>query len=363
MNNKLIKYFGTYKKIYKYKEINSKLTYFINICLEVKKNGRKLIFAGNGASASIASHAATDYTQHAGIRAIALNDHNLITAFGNDYGYEQWVLESLKAYADPGDVVVLVSSSGKSPNIVNAATYAIQNNLKVVTFTGFSHENPLRAIGNLNLWVDSDSYNHIEITHLTWILLVATFIEKNPEQMEYLRESLGFIADTLSDGGRYNQLDAYKNLCKETSENGGKVIYLGNGGSSSIASHAATDFTKQSKIRSIAFNDHNLLTCYANDYGQVNWMARAIEAYADPNDAIVCLSASGTSKNVLNAAHLTEKLGLPIITFTGNNLDNPLRKLGNINLWVNSNDYSIISSMHSAWIFSVVDNISEYKYV
>ena len=132
--------------------------------------GRKIVLAGNGASAAIASHVAVDLTKVCGIRAVNFNEADLITCFANDYGYEQWMARAISAYADPGDVAVLVSSSGASTNVLAAARQARDSGLRVVTFSGFERDNPLRAWGDLNLWVDSRSYNVIEVTHQSWLL-------------------------------------------------------------------------------------------------------------------------------------------------------------------------------------------------
>jgi D-sedoheptulose 7-phosphate isomerase len=143
---------------------------------EMQAQGKKAIFAGNGGSAAIASHCAVDFTKNAGVRCINFNEADLITCFANDYGYERWLEKALEFYADGGDVVILISSSGKSPNIVNAAKHARSKRLAVVTFTGFLEDNPLRKVGDLNFWVDSRAYNIIEMTHQIWLLAVCDLI-------------------------------------------------------------------------------------------------------------------------------------------------------------------------------------------
>ncbi|QVL50105.1 MAG: SIS domain-containing protein [Thiocapsa sp.] len=348
-------YFALYRRLLLETDIKRELLAFRDLCLEVKARGNKLIFAGNGASASISSHAATDYTQHGKVRAITFNDHNLITAFGNDYGYEHWVERALEVYADPGDVVVLISSSGSSPNIVNAARYAQARDLRCVTFSGFSENNPLRALGQPGLWLDCNAYNVVESTHLIWILLVVNLLENDDGDDDFIERGLATIAQALTAPEHQGALLAFRDICREVALRSGKLIFAGNGGSASIASHAATDFTKQSRVRSIAFNDHNLLTCFANDYGLEHWMAQAVEAYAEPQDAVVLISSSGRSANVLNAANLAKHKDLPIITFTAFDPRNPLRKLGNVNFWADSHHYSIAEGLHSAWTFCVAD--------
>ena len=139
---------------------------------ECQQSGRKIIIAGNGGSSAIASHVSVDLTKAAGIRAINFNEADLITCFSNDYGYENWVSRALASFGDPGDILILVSSSGQSRNMLNAASIAKSMNIPVVTFSGFLSSNPLRSMGKLNFWVDSDQYNIVEMTHHIWLLAV-----------------------------------------------------------------------------------------------------------------------------------------------------------------------------------------------
>jgi len=134
--------------------------------------GGKVIIAGNGASAAMASHVAVDLTKVAGVRAINFNEADLITCFANDYGYEHWVEKALDFYADPKDVVILISSSGQSANIVNAALKAKTMCLKLITLSGFNEDNRLKKLGDINLWVNNSQYNIVEIVHQTWLLTV-----------------------------------------------------------------------------------------------------------------------------------------------------------------------------------------------
>lgn len=139
---------------------------------ETHKKGRKLIFVGNGGSAAIASHVAVDLTKTAGIRAINFNEADLLTCLSNDYGYEHWVEEALGFYADKGDLAVMISSSGKSKNILLGAAKAKKMGLDLITFSGFKGANPLRRMGSLNFWVNSKSYNFVEMAHHIWLLAI-----------------------------------------------------------------------------------------------------------------------------------------------------------------------------------------------
>ena len=144
--------------------------------LGAHRSGKKIIVVGNGGSAAMASHVAVDFTKAAGIRAINFNEADLITCFANDYGYELWVEKALEAYADPGDLAILISSSGKSPNMLNGARQAKVMDLSLVTVSGFSAENPIRKLGDLNLWVDSTAYNIVEMTHHVWLVAIIDYL-------------------------------------------------------------------------------------------------------------------------------------------------------------------------------------------
>ena len=147
--------------------------------ISTAQNRGKIIVIGNGGSAAMASHVAVDFTKAAGIRAINFNEADLITCFANDYGYENWVVEALNAYADAGDLAILISSSGKSQNIINGAKKAKNMGLSVITVSGFLFDNPLRKLGDLNLWVDSTEYNIVEMTHHIWLVAIIDFIIHN----------------------------------------------------------------------------------------------------------------------------------------------------------------------------------------
>jgi D-sedoheptulose 7-phosphate isomerase len=150
----------------------------------VENSGKKVIIVGNGGSASIASHLTVDFINAAKIKAMNFNDSSIITCFSNDYGYENWVGKALDCYADSGDVAILISSSGQSQNMLVGAKKAKSMNVDVVTLSGFSSDNPLRQLGDINLWVDSKAYNIVEMTHHVWLLAIIDYlIELNKEKM------------------------------------------------------------------------------------------------------------------------------------------------------------------------------------
>lgn len=169
-------YWDSYRKILLDSREDIKFVEIKNIFKKISKNGGKIIFVGNGASASLASHAATDLTKQGKIRSIALNDHNLITALSNDYGYERWVEKALSYYGSEKDMVVLISVSGESPNLINALNYAKNKSIKTLSITGSSKKNTLNTSTDYSLWVDSKSYNIVESIHTIWITLIIDLI-------------------------------------------------------------------------------------------------------------------------------------------------------------------------------------------
>lgn len=148
----------------------------VQMVLKTQKSGGKIILVGNGGSAAMASHVAVDFTKTAGVRAINFNEADLLTCFSNDYGYEHWVEKALEFYSDQGDLVILISSSGESQNLINGAKNAKSMGLSVITFTGFLHNNALRNFGDLNFWADSCTYNIVEMTHHVWLVSIIDFI-------------------------------------------------------------------------------------------------------------------------------------------------------------------------------------------
>jgi D-sedoheptulose 7-phosphate isomerase len=157
-------------------DVGEQIVALRNLVFSLRESGRSIFFAGNGASASIASHAAVDFTKQGRVRAFDFNEPNFITAFSNDYGYENWIAQALSHRAAEGDAVVLISSSGKSPNVVRGAERAREMGLTVVGFSGFRADNPLRSLSHIDFWVDSSAYNIVECTHMIWIMAAVDFL-------------------------------------------------------------------------------------------------------------------------------------------------------------------------------------------
>ena len=169
-------YLNRYKNSLFETDVSEQMIKMKMMLLDVKKKGNKVIIAGNGGSAAMASHVAVDFTKQGGVRTVNFNEADLITCFANDYGYEHWVAKAVEFYGDEGDMVILISSSGSSENIVNAAKTAKKLDLSVITFTGFVSDNPLKQEGILNFWLDSKAYNIVENTHQIWLLMVCDLL-------------------------------------------------------------------------------------------------------------------------------------------------------------------------------------------
>ena len=149
-----------------------------------------------------------------------------------------------------------------------------------------------------------------------------------------------------------------KNTLIQAKKNNAKIMIFGNGGSAAIASHASVDLTKNANIRSVNFNEADLITCFSNDYGYERWIEKAIHFYADSKDVLILISSSGKSQNMLKACEAAKNKKMSkIITFTGHDKDNPLSKLGDINFWINSKAYNFVENIHQVWLLTIVDLI------
>ena len=133
--------------------------------VQIGVKGGRLYIVGNGGSAGVAAHAVTDFFNMGKLRATTLHESSLMTCMANDYGYENAFARMLSQLVQTGDIVIVISSSGKSMNIRNAAQQAAQNGSIVITLSGFDEDNPLPLMGELNFWLDSHDYGMVEIGH------------------------------------------------------------------------------------------------------------------------------------------------------------------------------------------------------
>jgi len=137
----------------------------IGLVTALKGAPAKAMVIGNGGSAAIASHLHNDLSKAVGVRAMVFNEQPLLTALANDDGYQTVFHTPMTLWADRDDLLIAVSSSGESGNILKAAELAVERGCKVLTFSGFKPGNRLRALGDVNIYVPSLEYGYVEMAH------------------------------------------------------------------------------------------------------------------------------------------------------------------------------------------------------
>lgn len=130
-----------------------------------KKADTQIFFVGNGGSSAIASHMTVDFMKNGGMKTYSLYDNAVTTCMGNDYGYEYVFSRPLEFLGQENDLLVAVSSSGNSQNIVNAINTANAKNMETITFTGFKRNNKSKQLGAVNVYVPSEKYGIVESIH------------------------------------------------------------------------------------------------------------------------------------------------------------------------------------------------------
>jgi D-sedoheptulose 7-phosphate isomerase len=146
-------------------DIDQAFSIFADYLNFVKDQNHTIYLVGNGGSSGIVSHTSVDLLNSCKIKAFPVTDNSQLTCFANDFGYENVFSKPLEILLSAGDLLIAVSSSGSSKNIVNAAITAKNNKNRLISLTGFKPDNSLRQIGNLNFWLDSSSYGKVEIGH------------------------------------------------------------------------------------------------------------------------------------------------------------------------------------------------------
>lgn len=134
-----------------------------------------------------------------------------------------------------------------------------------------------------------------------------------------------------------------------------KIMIVGNGGSAAIAIHMIMDYVHAGKMRTIDFMSPSLLTCMANDYSYEHVFAEPIKIFSHPGDILFCISSSGKSANILKACETAKYKKCLIATFSGFDMNNPLRKLGNINFYVPSSRFGFVEIAHETLLHCILD--------
>lgn len=164
-------------------EIEEKRAFFMtkNLLLTIRKNSRVVYAVGNGASASMASHFAADLAKNAQLHTQLFSDLSLITAISNDMGYEKVFSEPLKKRAVEGDLLVAISSSGNSPNIIEAIKTAVELKMTVITLSSMNINNSIRKLGDFNLYIPAKTYGDTESCHAVILHYFIDLIVENPD--------------------------------------------------------------------------------------------------------------------------------------------------------------------------------------
>jgi len=176
----------------------------VRMLLALDAADRKAMVIGNGGSAAIASHMVNDLSKSANLRAMAFNDFSLITALANDEGYARAYEACVQQWAQAGDVLIAISSSGKSENMLRAVDAAHAVGAHVITLTGFRSDNPLRRLGDLNLHIAAEDYGLVELAHsiLTHYLTDAAAAARVQTVAKEAQHDITVIKDIASKAAR-----------------------------------------------------------------------------------------------------------------------------------------------------------------
>lgn len=137
------------------------------------------------------------------------------------------------------------------------------------------------------------------------------------------------------------------------------IFICGNGGSAGIAVHMTADLLKNGGLKTQSLYNPAVLTCLGNDLDYNHTFCKQLELMASDEDMLIAISSSGKSQNIINAINTMKELGGSVITFTGFKPDNPIRKMGNYNVYVPFAHYGIVESIHNMVLQQLVDEIVE----
>ena len=156
----------------------------VQMIIDARAASHKVMLGGNGGSAAIVSHAQNDLSEAADVRAMVFTEEPVLTARANDHGYGSVFERPIELWAEPGDVMITVSSSGKSENIIRALEAAKKQGCNLVTFSGFSQDNPSRGLGDVNFYVPSSVYAYVETAHMALIHFLTAGPALNSNNLE-----------------------------------------------------------------------------------------------------------------------------------------------------------------------------------
>ena len=162
------------------KEINSA----VNMIIKTIEKGKKIVIFGNGGSAADAQHMAAEFVgryliERDSLPAIALTtDTSALTGIGNDYGFEKVFARQCDALVNNGDLVIAISTSGKSPNIIEGIKTSKNKNAKIILLTG-KNNNKLKHLTDITIRIPSNETPRIQESHRIIIHIICEFVEKH----------------------------------------------------------------------------------------------------------------------------------------------------------------------------------------
>ncbi len=184
---------------------------------------------------------------------------------------------------------------------------------------------------------------------------------------EYIEELINTLKRTkfYSDLGQ-TELDSYErgigaliDCFSQMKQNSQQVFFIGNGGSSAIASHMTADYMKNGGMKTYSLYDNAVTTCMGNDYGYDYVFSRPLEFLCNKDDLLVAISSSGNSQNIINAIEVARKRGAKVITLSGYEPDNKIRTMGDYGVYVPASHYGMVESIHNLILQQIVDEIME----
>lgn len=193
--------------------------------------------------------------------------------------------------------------------------------------------------------------------------IIVTGLEQRAAELHALIESMEFSHSDEKQGELTQEKlqkchEKVVALIENARARGASVYLIGNGGSAAIVSHAKTDLMNVAGVKAITLLEPAIMTCLSNDYGYENVFSRQIQTLANPDDILIAVSSSGQSENILNAVRTMKNKGASVISLTGFDENNPLRKMGDYNYWLNSSNYTLVEIAHLFVLHHMADCLS-----
>jgi D-sedoheptulose 7-phosphate isomerase len=174
------------------------------------------------------------------------------------------------------------------------------------------------------------------------------------------RSILASVEVTDAAGRRLDTEDSLAqimDLLRDLRARKGSLYVVGNGGSAAVASHSVVDFLKVGALRAFTLTDASVLTAMANDVSYGEAFEQMLSVHAQPGDALIAISSSGSSVNIVNAAAKVKALGGSVVTLSGFAPDNPLRSRGDLNVWLDSRDFGMVEAAHQFILHVLIDRL------